>query len=169
MGKSAFEGTPGMVLIGGVGVGKTHLALAIANVALDAEIVVLFATVPDLLDHLRATFDPSANGPVYDELFERMRNAELLILDDLGVQRGSSWADEKLFQLLNHRYTRRLPTVITMNEKAWTYLDDRLQSRLSDQSFVEIVGFKGAQDYRRRNQGRNAGFEERGSSEDDQT
>ncbi len=154
--KSMGGETPGptlpeawVVLIGGVGVGKTHLALAVANAALDAEIVVLFATVPDLLDYLRATFDPDQRGPVYDELFQRMRSVELLVLDDLGTQRSSPWADEKLFQLINHRYSHRLPTIITMNEKAWTYLDDRLQSRLSDRSLVEIVTFAGAQDYRK--------------------
>lgn len=145
------------VLIGGVGVGKTHLALAVGNMALDAQVEVLFSPVPDLLDHLRATFAPDATV-IYDELFERMRNVELLILDDLGAQRKSAWEREKLFQLLNHRYNFRLLTVITMNEKAWTSLDDRLQSRLSDKRLVEIVGFRGAQDYRR--QGRRAEAED---------
>jgi DNA replication protein DnaC len=136
-----------MVLVGGVGVGKTHLALAVANAALDEGIAVLFATVPDLLDHLRAAYAPDA-AIVYDELFERMRKADLLVLDDLGTQRSSPWADEKLFQLLNHRYSHRLSTIITMNEKAWRHLDTRLQSRLSDRRLVEIVTFTGAQDYR---------------------
>ncbi len=139
-----------IVFVGPVGVGKTHLAMAIGNACIDAGIVTLFATVPDLLDHLRATFAPISEI-LYDELFERMRNAELLILDDLGAERSSSWAQEKLFQLLNYRYNFRLPTVITMNSKGWTYLDDRLQSRLSDLSLVRMVKMEAVQDYRGRN------------------
>ena len=49
----------------------------------------------------------------YDELFEKVCNAPLLILDDLGVQASTPWAKEKLDQLLNHRYIHELPTVIT--------------------------------------------------------
>ena len=136
-----------IVLVGPVGVGKTHLAMAIGNAALAAGIVTLFATVPDLLDHLRAAFAPAAEE-LYDDLFDRMRNAELLILDDLGAERSSSWAHEKLFQLVNYRYTLRWPTIITLNRKAWTYLDDRLQSRLSDRSLVSFVSMEEARDYR---------------------
>lgn len=136
-----------IVFVGSVGVGKTHLAMAIGNACVDAGMVVLFATVPDLLDHLRAAFAPASEEP-YDDVFERMRNAELLILDDLGAERSSSWAHEKLFQLLNYRYTLRWPTVVTMNRKAWMYLDDRLQSRLSDRSLVCLVNMEDARDYR---------------------
>ncbi len=143
-----------IVFMGPVGVGKTHLALAIANASIDAGIVTLFSTVPDLLDHLRATFPPDA--PVaYSALFEQMRSAELLVLDDLGAQRSSPWADEKLFQLLNHRYSLRWPTIITLNRKVWTYLDERLQSRLSDLDLVQLIEMDEAHDYRKR-QGKHA-------------
>ena len=143
-----------VVLMGPVGAGKTHLAVAIVNASIEAGIVTLFAAIPDLLDHLRAAFSPHAEV-VYDELFERMRNAELLVLDDLGTQRSSPWVDEKLFQLLNHRYNSGWPTVITLNRRAWTFLDERLQSRLSDRSLVQLVSMEEAQDYRVR-QGKNA-------------
>lgn len=137
-----------LVLMGPVGVGKTHLATAAANAAMDANRVVLFATVVDLLDHLRATYAPTSEL-VYDELVARIRSADLLVLDDLGTQRSTPWADEKLFQLLNHRSQHRLPTVITMNEKAWPHLDERLQSRLSDVQLVQVIRMHDAQDYRR--------------------
>ncbi len=136
-----------ILFVGPVGVGKTHLAMAIANACIDSDMETLFTTVPDLLDHLRAAFAPSA-PVVYDELFERLRSCELLILDDLGSERSSPWADEKLFQLLNHRYNWELPTVITINQKAWSYLDLWLQSRLSDEGLVECVRMDQARDYR---------------------
>jgi DNA replication protein DnaC len=138
-----------IVLLGPVGVGKTHLAIAVTMAAIDAGIITLFAIVPDLLDHLRAAYKPDAEV-TYDELFERMKTAELLVLDDLGTQRSSPWANEKLFQLVNHRYLHRLPTMVTLNGRAWEQLDERLQSRLSHQNLVELVDLRGATDYRRR-------------------
>ncbi len=117
-----------LLLDGPFGVGKTHLAAAVGNVRLEYGEQVLFITTPDLLDHLRSTYGPSSEI-AYDALFDRVRNADLLILDDFGVENPSAWAQEKLFQLLNHRYTRRLPTVVTTNVRLET-LDPRLSSRL---------------------------------------
>src|SRR5947209_18558408 len=84
--------------------------------------------IPDLLDHLRVTFNPNTDT-TFDDLFESLRNTALLILDDLGTQSASPWAREKLFQLINHRYNRRIPTVITMNI-ASEEIDSRLRSRI---------------------------------------
>ena len=136
-----------LFLVGPNGCGKTHLAAAIANQSLDEGAVVLFAVVPDLLDHLRAAFAPNASE-VYDQLFAKMREAELLILDDLGAQQSSSWANEKLFQLLNYRYNMGMPTVITANPKGLQGVDERIRSRLSDISLVETVVLDRAKDYR---------------------
>lgn len=135
-----------LILFGGYGCGKTHLAAAIANRALEHARSVLFVVVPDLLDHLRGTFGP--NSPVsYDERFEEVRNAPLLILDDLGTQSSTPWAQEKLFQLLNHRYNARLATVITSNQGI-EEIDLRIQSRMVDPDVAIMVTML-APDYRR--------------------
>ncbi len=139
-----------LLLIGPNGSGKTHLAAAIANKSLEDGALVLFATVPDLLDHLRAAFAPSSNE-VYDQLFSRMREAEVLVLDDLGAQQSSSWANEKLFQLLNYRYNSRFPTVITANSRGLQGIDERIRSRLTDASLVTTVIMDRAKDYRPNN------------------
>lgn len=134
-----------LLLEGGYGCGKTHLAAAIANARLEFEEAVLFITTPDLLDHLRSTYGPTSEVG-YDELFDRVRNAPLLVLDDLGVENPSAWAQEKLFQLLNHRYTRRLPTVITTNVDLES-LDPRIRSRMLDNTLIRRVTIQ-APDYR---------------------
>ncbi|HEU5229006.1 MAG TPA: ATP-binding protein [Ktedonobacteraceae bacterium] len=136
-----------LLLVGPNGCGKTHLAAAIANQCLDNGSVVLFAVVPDLLDHLRAAFAPTASE-VYDQLFSKMREAEVLVLDDLGAQQSSPWANEKLFQLLNYRYNMSMPTVITANPRGLQGIDERIRSRLSDVSLMTRVTFDRAHDYR---------------------
>jgi DNA replication protein DnaC len=136
-----------LLLIGPNGCGKTHLAAAIANHCLSLEKEILFITTPDLLDHLRATFAPTS--PVaYDKLFWHVRKAEILVIDDLGSEQSSSWAEEKLFQLFNHRYNWRLPTVITANANGLKAVDVRISSRLSDTGLVHTVVMDEAEDYR---------------------
>ncbi len=124
-----------LVLTGTYGCGKTHLAAAIANARMDWGEPAIFVVVPDLLDHLRSTFGPNSDVR-YDELFEQVRSAGLLVLDDLGTQSSTPWAQEKLFQLLNHRYNAQLPTVITTNQQLED-MDQRLRSRLLDINLVQ--------------------------------
>ena len=147
--KFACEPDGWLLLIGPNGCGKTHLAAAIANQSLDEGATVLFATVPDLLDHLRAAFAPTASE-VYDQLFPRMREAEVLVLDDLGAQQSTPWANEKLFQLFNYRYNNHFPTIITANHKGLEGLDQRIYSRIMDTSLVTKVVMDRAGDYRLR-------------------
>ncbi|MGD8244471.1 MAG: ATP-binding protein [Anaerolineae bacterium] len=139
-----------LVLKGGYGCGKTHLAAAIANLCVERGQPVLFITVPDLLDHLRATFAPSSpddQRPPFAARFRDVRQASVLILDDLGTESATPWAQEKLYQVFNHRYNAQLATVITTNHE----LEDiplRLRSRLADPDLTKIVSIT-APDYRR--------------------
>jgi DNA replication protein DnaC len=132
-----FAGQPEgwLVLVGASGSGKTHIAAAIANRCIERGTPALFVVVPDLLDHLRAAYRPNAEVG-YDQLFEQVRNAPVLILDDLGTQSATPWAQEKLFQIINHRYNARLPTVITTNI-ALSKFDERLRTRLGDPSLSQ--------------------------------
>jgi DNA replication protein DnaC len=135
-----------LVLKGGYGCGKTHLAAAIANSCVERGQPVLFITVPDLLDHLRATFAPSSPAG-YDTRFEEIRTAPVLILDDLGTESSTPWAQEKLFQIFNYRYNACLPTVVTTNHEL-EEIPLRLRSRLVDPDLSRIVSIT-APDYRR--------------------
>jgi len=134
-----------LVFVGVNGCGKTHLAAAIANYRLKEGKAVKFVVVPDLLDHLRSTFSPQS--PVtYDQVFEEVENAPLLILDDLGKQSTSPWAEEKLYQIINHRYNYQLPTVFTTN-CSLNEIDSPISSRLSDPK-ISVVWNITAPDYR---------------------
>jgi DNA replication protein DnaC len=126
-----------LVFKGGYGCGKTHLAAAIANHRLNLGHAVLFINTPDLLDHLRGAFSPNADTS-YDERFEQVRNAPLLVLDDLGAQSNTPWAQEKLYQILNHRYNAQLSTIITTNEELEA-IDIRVRSRLADDRICTVI------------------------------
>jgi DNA replication protein DnaC len=150
-----------LVLMGNYGCGKTHLAAAIAIYATrHLALKTLFTIVPDLLDHLRATYHPSS-AVTYDERFEAVRTVPLLVLDDLGAESPTQWAQEKLFQIINHRYNEQLPTVITSNVEL-DRMDGRIRSRLLHTHLSRHV-FLDAADYRlrdvpvRRDGGRPAG------------
>lgn len=135
-----------LVIQGGYGCGKTHLAAAIANACLTKGVPVLFVNVPDLLDYLRGAYHPSTDE-TYDQRFTEVRDAPILILDDLGTQNATPWAEEKLYQILNARYIFKRPTVITTNLDL-DQLDPRLRSRLSDLDLVRKLPIL-APDFRR--------------------
>ena len=134
-----------LLLRGRFGCGKTHLAAAIANFAVEMGVPTLFITVPDLLDSLRFSYrDPNSS---FEERFDEIRQAPLLVLDDFGTQNATAWAQEKLFQILNYRYINRLPLVITTN-LALEEMEGRILSRIQDPELVSVVNIM-APDYRR--------------------
>jgi DNA replication protein DnaC len=133
-----------LVLQGQSGSGKTHLAAAIANYQKQAGKSVIFVTVADLLDHLRAAFGPESRMS-YDRLFENVKQAPLLILDGYEGQSATAWAQEKLYQLFNYRYNAQLPTVITTRLELGD-MDDRVSARMADPRFnmvfsIDAPGF----------------------------
>ncbi len=136
--RSFAEGPEGfLVITGPSGSGKTSLAAAVANLCIERGILALFIGVADLLDHLRAAYRPEAETG-YDQLLEQLRSVPLLVLDDLGGQQSTPWAEEKLFQLIDHRYSARLATVVTLAVPL-SRLDPRLRTRLESPYRSRIV------------------------------
>ncbi|MYB84585.1 MAG: ATP-binding protein, partial [Chloroflexi bacterium] len=129
--------------------GKTHLAVGIvlARIAEDLEAEeARFVVVPDMLDDLRAGYDAAGEQSYYQRK-ARIQDAPLLVLDDFSLPRLTPWAREVLYMVVNYRYSRELPTVVTMNELP-TGEEDPIASRLNDRRLVRPVPIV-AQDYRR--------------------
>ena len=116
-----------LVLSGGSGTAKTHLAVAVLLWRIDhpgdLAAVGKYVNVPDMLDDLRAGFRDDS----YEDRFDRYRDVALLVLDDLGAQNGTPWAHEKLYQLLDKRGRERMETVVTTNMRP-----DAMPPRIAD-------------------------------------
>lgn len=130
---------------GSYGTGKTHLLAAISWTLIERQIGALYIVVPDLLTRLRETFDARAEESLASRM-ERIRDADVLLLDDLGAEKGSTWATEQLFNLVNDRYLSEAPMVVSSN-LAPEAIGGRLGSRLADLDLVTHVTVEGP-DYR---------------------
>lgn len=93
----------GLLLFGSVGTGKTFTAACIANALLEQGVPVVMTSLVKLID----------GGA--DELCSRMSAIDLLILDDLGAERSTDYALEKVYNVVDSRYRAGLPVIYTTN------------------------------------------------------
>lgn len=122
------EQSRGLLLQGEVGCGKTHLAAAAINLTLELGGDAMFLVVPEFLDQLRYSYRRENEGLDESELIARTYKVPLLVLDDLGAHNYSEWVCNKLFTIVNHRYNRGLPCLITSNLDL-KQLDDTIGGR----------------------------------------
>lgn len=134
-----------LLLVGGYGTGKTHLAASIANKLMDNGVPVLFDTFGRHLNKLRAEFNGGRS--VY---LEQMETIDMLMLDDVGKEKVSEWSASILYDIINYRYEHLLPVVITTNLENSAlkgYLGGAVWSRMVE--MFQGVQTKGG-DYRQR-------------------
>lgn len=120
---AAFKRGNGLYIMGGNGTGKTHLAAAIAIDLMRREIPVIFRNSVTLMQELRDKLDhpdESIHG-----FYRSLREADLLIIDDLGKERCTEWTMSELYGIVNDRYEDMRPTIITTN-----YSPDNLAAAL---------------------------------------
>lgn len=101
----------GLLIAGGYGSGKTHLAAAVSKALTDRGIGVLFGTFIEHLEHIKEDFDNTG----INRHLARMKSIPVLVIDDLGKEKKSDWTKQTLFDVLNFRYEHQLPTIITTN------------------------------------------------------
>jgi DNA replication protein DnaC len=141
------EAGRGLYFCGDVGTGKTHLAVAVMNELMQRRRVPsLFVTVPEFLDNLREAY--MIPGRDLDEWMDAVKNADLLVLDDLGAEKPNPWVRERLFVVVNHRYREALPTLFTSNigpKDLASQLGERTASRII--AMCDWISLEG-EDYR---------------------
>jgi DNA replication protein DnaC len=105
----------GLLFVGPPGVGKTHLAVGVLMELIERyRVHGRFAEFTALIHQIQSTFDPGSPESKR-EILDPLVNAELLVLDELGAQQPTPWVRDVLYLMINHRYTRRLPTLFTTN------------------------------------------------------
>lgn len=148
----------GLLLMGGCGVGKTHLAVAalldIVNSGKSGR--VLFSNFQDLIQEIQASFD-SDEVPSKSEILRPLLEVDLLVLDELGSQKPTQFVQDILYYVINTRYNEERATIFTTNygdtpadakeESLTQRIGTRLRSRLYE--MTNLVPFTGAEDYRR--------------------
>jgi len=131
----------GLLLVGGVGSGKTFMVSSVANSIIDAMEIsedeaenaeakssakgygywwnsnrrVQFISVVELVNQLKACFDKKGSEDISGLIMDKLREVDLLILDDMGAEKSGDWVSEILFKIIDYRYNEELPLLVTTN------------------------------------------------------
>lgn len=124
-------GSPILMVSGAKGCGKTHLLEATARHALSLGESVRYENAVDLLDRVRSTYSESSQTTT-DGMLVQYRNVSLLVLDDVGAQRETEWAEERLYALVDARYRDGRRLLVATNSLLSGVADSRTWSRLLD-------------------------------------
>ena len=127
-----------LTLMGTPGTGKTHLACAMVQSWLARGKAAVFVSVVNLLDEIKRGYDSFSTGRIEDVLCK----SDFIALDDIGAQKETSWATERLWELIDRRYRERKPMVVTANANTREQLVKlagerglQIVSRLTDEDF----------------------------------
>jgi DNA replication protein DnaC len=148
----------GLLLMGGCGVGKTHLAVSalLEIISSGKPGRLLFSNFQDLIQEIQASFDEN-NATTKSEILQPILEADLLVLDELGSQKPTQFVQDILYYVINTRYNEERATIFTTNyydrsadakeETLEQRIGTRLRSRLAE--MADRIEFAGATDHRR--------------------
>lgn len=145
------EDNVGLLFYGDVGSGKTYLASSIANYLIEEKLMrVRIMNLSQIINQIqKSAFKFDVN-----EIINTLSNIPLLILDDLGIERDTSYAREQVYNIINSRYLKNKPTIFTTNLSLEIIQDtnidleyQRIYSRILEMAIpVKVVG----EDFRRK-------------------
>lgn len=122
----------GLIIMGKSGTGKTHIVAAIVNKLIENDRIVLIGRLTMLLDMIKETFRDNTKSE--NDLIELYSNVDMVIIDDLGTEKISSWALEKLYTIIQNRSENGLPIIITTR-----FNKEGLMERFSYSKDTELV------------------------------
>lgn len=140
-----------LYLFGQYGTGKTGIAVSILKARMERGQPGVYYTLPELLERVRRTFD-RPRGDASDDtetLLRKLQDIDLLVLDDIGVERPTEWVLEKLFQILDGRMRNMRETVYTSNlnfDRMKAHLGERVMERVKYQTWDVEVGGRNIRD-----------------------
>lgn len=145
---SGHEG--GLIMLGGVGTGKTHLAVAICKTVCDAGKSAHLTSVPKMIREIRATWSGKATDDFgramsEDEVISKLARYALLVIDEIGVQYGTPAEKIPIAEVINERYNRMLPTVIIGNvsmSEVVDFLGLRVVDRIKDNGRIVLFDWQ---------------------------
>jgi DNA replication protein DnaC len=105
---------PGVLMVGDPGSGKTHLAVATAKRLIERGFSVLFVDYSNMITRIRASFDPISGSD--RSAFNEALECEILLLDDLGSQKGHDWVEDVVTSIITYRANERKPIIVTTNQ-----------------------------------------------------
>ncbi|MEY8230181.1 ATP-binding protein [Oscillospiraceae bacterium 50-16] len=122
----------GLLFYGNVGTGKTFSAACIANYLLDRKVSTVMTSFIKIIGSASLTNREEAMN-----FTDRLNRAKLLIIDDLGAERGTDYALERVYDIIDSRYRARLPMILTTNVPIGEMMEcaDRRYSRIYDRIF----------------------------------
>lgn len=103
----------GLLLWGDVGSGKTFYAACIANALIDKGVLAIMTTLPTLVSSMSRNY-----GEKREQVLAKVADTPLLILDDVGTERDTSFSNEQVYEIVNQRYKSNKPLIVTTNMSA---------------------------------------------------
>ena len=125
--------SPSLILYGNTGLGKTHLSLAIAGKAIEKGFNVVYGSAHNLLSEIEK--EHFGRLKTDDSPEDNVLNADLLILDDLGAEFGTSFTVSMVYNIINTRLLKGLPTIISTN--LWY---DEISDKYGNRVYSRIIG-----------------------------
>jgi DNA replication protein DnaC len=105
---------PGLLLVGGTGLGKTHLAVAALRRLLERGFQAVFFNYQELLQRIHAGYDRLADRQDR-EAYQLALDAPILLIDDLGSNRAHQWIEDTMTSIITYRCDNKLPLIATTN------------------------------------------------------